>query len=84
MNNSKTGRLTRKLFILFSLIACLALVSSGGQQTTQAFGCYQFCAMNADACMSECNGEPTGPCRDRCEAEFYCCNLMCQGGECPP
>jgi hypothetical protein len=82
MKTSKTRRLTRKLFILFSLIACLALVASGGQQTTQAFGCFQYCAMNANACLSECNGE-LGPCRDQCEADFDCCNLLCQGGVCP-
>ena len=83
MNNSKTRRLSRRFFILFSLIACLALITSGGQQKTQAFGCYQFCANSANACMSGCNGDPA--CEDQCRADFYCCNLMCEGrgDECP-
>jgi len=77
MNNSKTGRLTRRPLILFSLIACLALVSSGGNQKAQAFGCTQFCANSYNACMSECNGDPF--CQDQCRADYYFCMCLCAG-----
>jgi len=80
MNNSKTGRLTRRFFIFFSLIACLALITSGGQQKTQAFGCYQFCANNYNACMSECNGDPA--CQAQCRLDYDCCYNLCQGQQC--
>ena len=82
MNKRFAGRLTRRLFILFALVACLALLN-GGQQKTEAFGCYQFCANAANACMSGCNGDPV--CEDQCKADFYCCNLLCEGrgDECP-
>jgi hypothetical protein len=77
MNNSKIGRLTRRLFILFCLIACLALVSSGKHQKAQAFGCTQFCANNYNACMIECNGDPA--CQDQCRADYYFCMCLCTG-----
>jgi hypothetical protein len=62
--------------VLVMLVVCSGAIGSAGN-SAQAFGCHTFCANAANACMSECNGDPT--CENQCRADFDCCNLMCQG-----
>jgi len=77
----------RNLFLVLALTT-LFLIASNFSFTTntanaQEFGCNTFCANAANACMSNCNGDPV--CMDQCRADYDCCLLFCQGrgDECP-
>lgn len=69
-------------FVLVLTAVCSSAIRFTGS-STQALGCSTFCANAANACMSECQGNPA--CEDQCRADFYCCNLMCEGrgDQCP-
>lgn len=63
--------------LLFGFVLAMLVLCAGSFKinTTQAFGCTTFCANSYNACMVDCNGDPT--CQQSCYVDYECCMNMC-------
>jgi hypothetical protein len=67
--------------LVFGFVLAMMFLCAGSfKSNTVEAGCTTFCANNANACMSECDGDPA--CQDQCRRDYYCCLELCNGQNC--
>jgi hypothetical protein len=65
----------RNLLVGFVLATMILFAGSFQANTTQAFGCTNFCINYYNSCVTECNGNQG--CVSSCHDEYVCCYNRC-------
>jgi hypothetical protein len=73
---SEVRRLTRRLFVLITLVMGLAFLTYA--PSSRAVTCCTTCDTRLDHCLSNCGNIPS--CRDKCFVAYDNCYLTCDIG----